>query len=361
MFLKISSFYFFYFATIAVYVIYLPAIMKGVGYTPFEIGVLFAAGPLSRFVAPFFFVSHFHLNRRTFYTGLGVSTVSAVAIWLFIGNFYMLLSLMVILGFFWSITLPFVEVLALETIKKENYGKSRLFGSVGFIVVGLLLGQGSLNADLALLVYIGCIVATLVSGVVLGGYIQKEITRVKAAFSQEARYALWVGLFLVQVAFGFFYNFFTIFEQSHGIPLDVISYLWSFGVLAEIIMFRIQTRVMQFDTLFLIRLSVLIGGFRWFLVYLFPENTGVLYFSQSLHAFSFALLHTASISYINAIYKNRQLAQQFYVGIVFGLGGFVGSLLSGYLYGEQIFLFAGAIMLAAWGVLQLERRPLSRI
>ena len=356
MIFKISGFYFFYFAAIGVYVIYMPALLKGLGYTPFEIGVIFAAGPLSRFAAPFFFVTLFHLNRRTFYIGLGMSTLLGILIATYIAHFWVLLGLMILLGFFWSILLPFVEVLALERIGKERYGKARLFGSVGFILVSLLLGYGTLQLGLSMGVYVGSIALTMLFGWMLGGYVEQEIVREPGSLDRRnLRVPFWVALFLMQVGFGFFYNFYTIFENEHGIPMHIISYLWTFGVVIEILMFNYQQRVMKLDLLFLIRLSVFLGGVRWLMVHAYPDVLWVAYAAQSLHAFSFALLHTASIAYINTHYKNRRLAQQFYAGLTFGLGAFVGSIVSGMFYGENLFLYAALITFAAWGILQKER------
>ena len=356
MILRIAGFYFFYFAAIGVYVIYMPALLKGLGYTPFEIGVIFAAGPLSRFAAPFFFLSLFHLNRRTFQVGLVTSALLGILISLWIAHFWVMLILMVLLGFFWSILLPFVEVLALEHIGKERYGKARLFGSVGFILVSLGLGYGSLQLGLSMAVYVGSIVLTMVFGLMLGQHVGGEGARPHASLERtNLRIPFWVALFLMQVGFGFFYNFYTIFENDHGIPMHIISYLWTFGVVIEILMFNYQQRFLGMDLLFLIKLSVFLGGVRWLMVHAYPEVLWVAYAAQSLHAFSFALLHTASIAYINAHYHNRRLAQQFYAGLTFGLGAFVGSLLSGVVYGENLFLYAALITFAAWGVLQKER------
>ena len=39
----------------------------------------------------------------------------------------------------------------------------------------------------------------------------------------------------MQVSFGGFYNFFTIYETSFGISLEMTSYLWAFGVICEIL------------------------------------------------------------------------------------------------------------------------------
>jgi MFS transporter, PPP family, 3-phenylpropionic acid transporter len=71
----------------------------------------------------------------------------------------------------------------------------------------------------------------------------------------------------------------------------------------------------------------------------------LLFISQSLHAFSFALFHTTSISVLFSLYKARRLAQQFFFGISYGLGGFVGALGAGvvYQYTPAYLFIAGAI------------------
>lgn len=355
MIFKIAFFYFFYFASVAVYVMYMPSLLKDIGYTALEIGIVFAASPLARFIAPFFFISILKLDRNIFYLSLFISLICGFLVYFFIENFYILLVLMIIMGFFWSTILPFIEVLALERIKKEKYGKARLFGSIGFILVGLALGQGSLELGITMQVYIVSIVMTFISGIVLGSSIEKEIEKKKFALSKEMRYFFWISLFLVQVSFGFFYNFFTIYELKAGIELNIISYFWAFGVLAEIIMFQLQSKVMHFNMLFLIKLSILVTVFRWLLVHFFSSSTYIIYFSQSLHAFSFALLHSASITYINVIYKNKQLAQQFYLGLTFGFGAFAGSVISGMLYGENLFLYASLIALLAFVLIYFEK------
>ncbi len=357
MIVKIAGFYFFYFAAVGVYVIYMPSLLKGLGYTPFEIGAVFAAGPLSRFASPFFFISWLHLNRKTFVNALIASTLIGIAIAAGISHFWVMLALMVLLGFFWSILLPFVEVMALEHIGKERYGKARLFGSVGFIAVSLGLGAVALGLGLSMAVYVGSIALTMVFGLMLASLVEKEIVRQPGKLARDNLHLpFWVALFLMQMGFGFFYNFYTIYESEHGIPMHIISYLWTFGVLIEIVMFNYQKRVLGLDLLFLIKLSVFLGGVRWLMVHAFPEVLWVAYAAQSLHAFSFALLHTASIAYINThYYHNRQLAQQFYTGLTFGLGAFAGSLLSGVLYGEHIFLYAALITFAGWGILLKER------
>jgi PPP family 3-phenylpropionic acid transporter len=78
-----------------------------------------------------------------------------------------------------------------------------------------------------------------------------------------------------------------------------------------------------------------------------------------MHAFSFALFHSAAIVYLFTLYKKRKLAQQFFLGITYGLGGFLGAVYSGYVYeyfGNYLFLSAALITLVAFFFIRLEAR-----
>ena len=159
----------------------------------------------------------------------------------------------------------------------------------------------------------------------------------------------------MQVSFGSFYNFFTIYETNYGVSLDMTIYLWSFGVVVEIFMLFFQGRLLRGNLLFILQLTTFLGAFRWFLIFLFPQNISVLFFAQSLHAFSFALFHSSAISYLFHLYKHKSLAQQFFSGITYGLGGFVGALSAGYIYDSfPKYLFLSATIIAIFATLFLH-------
>ena len=42
LFLKLSGFYFFYFAAVGVYIIFLPKVLHDIGYSPTDIGIVLA-------------------------------------------------------------------------------------------------------------------------------------------------------------------------------------------------------------------------------------------------------------------------------------------------------------------------------
>ena len=163
----------------------------------------------------------------------------------------------------------------------------------------------------------------------------------------------------MQVSFGPFYNFFTIYETAHGISLQTTIYLWSFGVIAEIILFYFQGPLLKHNLLKLLEFALVMTVGRWLLIQFFPDELWVMYFAQSLHAFSFALFHTASITYLYALYSERKLAQQFFFGISYGLGGFIGAISAGYIYElwpDLLFLYAAFIAFCALLAIRLSTK-----
>jgi len=92
------------------------------------------------------------------------------------------------------------------------------------------------------------------------------------------------------------------------------------------------------------------------ILYLFPDSVTLTFASQSLHAIGFALYHTAAITYVFSLYTQKKLAQQFFLGIAFGLGGSVGAVLSGQIYGEYLFLAESLITFMAFIVLFIHQK-----
>ncbi len=336
MFALLSVFYYFYFSIVGIYIIFLPKVLSGVGYDASEIGIIFAASPLVRFILPFLFMRGVTLNATVFKFSLLIVIASTLSFYFSLEHFYALLFSNIFLGLGMSLMLPFVEVISLHTIGKERYGKVRLFGSVGFIAVALVLVRFLSSAYVALdFLFVLSLLTAFTAYQVLcrapdTSYVKDKSIENDIDIFKD--YKLWGGLVLVQMSFGSFYNFFTIYETDHGISLDMTIYLWSFGVLIEVAMFFFQGGLLRGNLLHLLRFTAFATVVRWFLVFLFPQNLTILFFSQGLHALSFALFHTAAISYLFHLYKHKSLSQQFFSGITYGFGGLSGALIAGYVY-----------------------------
>ncbi len=347
LFFKLSAFYFFYFAAVGVYIIFLPKVLNDLGYSAIDIGIIFALAPLMRFITPFLFLKHIKLNQSVFKIALLLSIICSSLFYLTIENFYAFMINNAILGACLSLILPYLEVTAIKVLGKDRYGKSRLYGSIGFTVISLLLGQFLTNPYIALHYYLVVNILTVIFALLLLSYddVNHDEKISKEPFSFFKYWPFWVSLFFMQLSFGGFYNFFTIYETDNGISLEMTSYLWSFGVLCEIILLYFQAPLLKRNLLNIIKFSVAITILRWFLLYLFPDSLTITFFTQSIHAFSFGLYHSAVIIFLYTLYENKKLAQQFMYGVAYGLGGFLGALVAGWVYGENLFLYSAVFSL----------------
>ena len=160
----------------------------------------------------------------------------------------------------------------------------------------------------------------------------------------------------MQVGFGGYYVFFTEYQVSQGVSLQVTSWMWSFGVICEIAMLYFQGPLLERNLLRILQFATLITALRWLILYLYPASVTITFASQSLHAISFALYHTSAITYVFSLYTQKKLAQQFFLGIAFGLGGSVGSVVAGQIEAEHLFLMESIITFLAFLVLLLHEK-----
>jgi len=355
----LSLFYFAYFSLVGVYVMYMPKALVGFGYDAVEIGLIYSAAPFMRFLLPFIFKYYIQLTHKVYLFALMLTLLSSTLFLQTVHHFSTHLMANLLFGASMGITLPFVETISLQRLDKKMYGKIRLWGSVGFIVISLSLGGLEASPLETLYFLIATAFFTLLFGYFVLQYdLHKESNRQERdnLFSLKKYWAFWASIFLMQVAFGGFYTFFTIYEEAQGLTPQLISYLWTFSVLCEIVMLYFQGPLLQRNLLTILKIATLITAFRWLLLYLYPDSLEITFFSQSLHAISFALYHTTSITYVFSLYTQKRLAQQFFLGISFGLGGSVGAFIAGYIYGEYIYLFESIITLGAFLMLLVHDR-----
>ena len=360
----LAIFYFFYFSIIGVYIIFMPKVLAMSGYSASEIGIIFAAGPLVRFLVPFAFINGLKLTINIFKIALVIMSLSALSFYFSLDSFYKLLFSNIGLGVGLSLVLPYVELISLKYLGKEKYGKIRLWGSVGFILVALVLVKYLGSGDMALLFLLIVTLTTALTAFVIANNAETILDKTEAVINDInllKDWKLWAGLTLMQISFGAFYNFFTIYETDYGISLDMTIYLWTFGVVVEIFMLFFQGKFLKNNLLLILQITTFATAFRWLLLFLFPQNLVILFFSQTIHALSFALFHSAAISYLFHLYKHKSLAQQFFSGITYGFGAFMGALIAGYVYEfypKYLFLSATFIALGAFWFLYLWSQKL---
>jgi len=339
---NLSLFYFLFFALIGDYVIFLPKFFSNF-FSPLEIGIIFSTMPIARFLTPFIYLKKPLTNKDYLFALITAFLASFLTL---SKNFYILIIAFFLIGASFSIIFPFIEAIAIEKLGLK-YGKSRVMGSIGFMLYGIIFSYIQINH------LISFIVLMFLS--MLNAFYFKENKTIKKSFAKIdflKEWKFWLALILMQISFGGFYNFFTIYLLNHGIKKEYIGWLWGIGVGAEIIIFLIGHKFLSLlKPVKWIKISIFLTSIRWLMLYLFANSCVLTSLSQTIHAFSFAIFHTSALLYISKRYENKTLAQQFYAGIGYGLAAFLGSIISGWLYGDKLFLYESLIALSAFLVM----------
>lgn len=272
-------------------------------------------------------------------------------------------AVMIAYGFFWSAILPQYEAITLRYLQDDidAYSAVRLWGSIGFIIVVLILG---FLFDWLTIRWLPLFMAAFMVCLVVNSFLLKSPNRIAAQTSAieplQWRWPLIAFLsvsLLLQIAHGPYYVFFSIYLEGLDYSNGLIGLLWCLGVLAEILVFwkfSLLTRIFSIYQLTLI--SLIITALRWWLIACFAESLVILLFCQLMHAFSFGVLHATAVKYISAFFPHQLQAkgQALYSGLGFGLGGAIGAWLSGWgwsSYGpESIFIFASLVSIVAAGI-----------
>ena len=340
---RLSSFYFFFFATLGAFVPYWSVYLQSLNFNAAEIGELMAIVMASKLVAPYFLgwlSDHTQKSLTLIKAALFFSIMTFSGVF-FDQSYWWLVLVMITFGFAWNATLPLFEALTLNHLEGDthHYSLIRLWGSVGFIVLVAALPFLIAEDEIARLPYF--ILALLVANGISAFFIKDKASnhshetplRIMPVLKNPVVLALLTACAFQAISHGAYYTFFSIYLEEHGYSRNVTGWMWAIGVAAEVGLFLIMHRLLHhFTASWLFAVSLFVTAIRWVMLALWVDNTVILVFSQLLHAASFGLFHAASIYLIHDLFPGRlqMRGQALYAGISFGLGGSLGNLLSGH-------------------------------
>jgi PPP family 3-phenylpropionic acid transporter len=168
--------------------------------------------------------------------------------------------------------------------------------------------------------------------------------------------ALLVACFLMSVAHGPYYTFFSIYLVEHGYAKSAVGMLWALGVICEIGVFFLMPWLMRRYTLPQILLvSFACAVLRFLLIGWCVDSLRLLLAAQVLHAATFGSFHAAAVALIHQFFKGRHQSkgQALFGSLTYGAGGMLGGLLSGPIwqhYGASV-LFSCSAGMALLGFL----------
>ncbi|MBN5321847.1 3-phenylpropionate MFS transporter [Serratia marcescens] len=339
--------YFTYFFSYGIFLPFWGVWLKGEGIAPETIGMLLGAGLVARFLGSLLIAprvkdpSHLVSALRL----LALLTL-AFAVGFCFGNGWGWLML-VIAGFnlFFSPLVPLTDALAATWQKqmRMDYGRVRLWGSLAFVIGSALTGQlvavWGHNAILYSLIFS---VLAMLLGMLLKPSVMPQGEARTHSGAERSLWALlkegpvWRFLLcvtLLQGAHAGYYSFGSIYWQEAGYSASTIGYLWSLGVVAEVIIFASSNVLFRrWNARNLLLLSACCGVLRWSLM-AYSTELGWLLLIQILHCGTFTVCHLAAMRFIAARQGQEVIRlQAVYSALAMGGGIAVMTVIAGFLF-----------------------------
>ena len=351
---KFSLVYFSIFIVIGINAPFFPLWLSSKGFTERYIAIILATSVLTKLLAnPFFAgLGDKYGNRKI--PMLYLSFISTIILFsLNIFNSLYLIAFMAITS--WALfapLMPLTESLTTTAIKKYNfdYGNTRLWGSVSFIIIaffgGIIIEKYGLKY-VPILMTIGALFLFL--SIIIMPTIPSLPARKKfstyALLKNRNFFPFLLACGAIQSSHGIYYGFSTIYWKSIGLSETVIGALWAEGVVFEIILLAYFYKFKNYTSP---KIFIIIPGvmaiIRWTLM-AYADTILFIALIQILHAFTFGLTHLAAINFISEVMPVRAQAksQALYSAISMGAFLAVSISVSGDLYRifyDKSFLFS---------------------
>ena len=340
--------YFTYFFCYGIYLPFWSVWLQGSGLDAEKIGLLLGCGMVARFAGSLLIASQVK-NPAQLIVALRLlallTALFALGFW-FGGQWLWLLLVMVGFNLFFSPLVPLSDALAATWTRQIGlaYGPVRLWGSLAFVISSALTGMlVSAYSYQAVLLLLSLGVVAMLSGMLLppqtrpqgearqgasGGWAAwRDLLREKSVW----RFMICVTL--LQGAHAAYYSFSAIWWQQAGYFASVVGYLWSLGVVAEIVIFALSNRLFRrWSARDLLLLSGVCALLRWSLL---GATTALplLVVAQILHCGSFTICHLAAMRFIAARKGTEVIRlQSLYSALAMGGGIAVMTMICGVLF-----------------------------
>ena len=334
---KFSLVYFSIFIVIGINAPFFPLWLSSKGFTERYIAIILATSVLTKLLAnPFFAgLGDKYGNRKI--PMLYLSFISTIILFsLNIFNSLYLIAFMAITS--WALfapLMPLTESLTTTAIKKYNfdYGNTRLWGSVSFIIIaffgGIIIEKYGLKY-VPILMTIGALFLFL--SIIIMPTIPSLPARKKfstyALLKNRNFFPFLLACGAIQSSHGIYYGFSTIYWKSIGLSETVIGALWAEGVVFEIILLAYFYKFKNYTSP---KIFIIIAGvmaiIRWTLM-AYADTILFIALIQILHAFTFGLTHLAAINFISEVMPIRAQAKSQALYSAISMGAFLALSIS---------------------------------
>lgn len=283
-------------------------------------------------------------------------------------------------GMIYFMVSPLVEGLASLFLREENidYGKARTYGSLGFTVIGIIIGGilGYVGNEALYYILIFLVALYLVFMFLPQPKLVKNLSfeEPDTKKEKESLYSwvlkdrnailLIITVFLYQLSHTAYNNYNALYLESMNISAKWLSgVILNVSVIAEIIFFifskRLVKRIKPKNLMIFAGVCAII---RWGALAMF-HNIYVFTIMQTFHAITFAVAHIAFILILNKDYNNKEIIdmQNLYTAICFQLSMAVGLYIMGALWDiSTSYVFYASAIIAVIGTVVATRIKTTR-
>lgn len=331
-------------------------LQNNLGFSGWELGLIFSLLPLATIISPFIggqFADRWFPTQKV----IAVLQLLGGAILILIANvtaFVPMMWLMLLYSLVYAPTLALTNSIAFINLQdsEKDFGKIRVWGTIGWIAAGLALTGWRLLAkspdDIAMkgdmLILAG--VFSIIMGVLSFGLPKtppkKEGAKPWAfleAFKMfKNRNFLVFALisFVVATELQFYYVLTSPFLTSAaiGVSQKSVTAVMTIGQFAEIFVmaFMLSWALRKFGTGKTMTLGILAWPLRY-IIFVIGGPSWLVIASLALHGFCYVFFFTAAYIYVDNVAPKdiRASAQSLIAVIILGLGNFVGSLFCGWI------------------------------
>ena len=340
------------FVSLGTHLPYFPLWLQAKGFHAGQIAVILAAPMFLRVVSTPLLtaLADRARDRANVYIALVLATLVLSAGYFLPATYAMVLAVSLALTIVWTPHSPIADSLALSGVRRfgSNYTSMRKWGSISYLCAnvagGFILAATGPQA-------VPVIIFVALSAQLGAGLLAPRLGRPRRASPLSATdiqqsapkllnpYFLYfsIGVGTITASHAFLYGFVSIYWKSIGISDSVVGLLWAWGVVSEVCMFVIFTRVFgSFSVVSIMAIAGIGSVVRWVAFPLiWPLGLGIPGFFgvQTLHAVSVAMVLIGLQKMIGeTVSEERTGAAQ---GIAYFSNGFfmaVATLASGPLY-----------------------------
>ncbi len=340
--------YFFYFGVMGVFLPYFNLYLKHLGFSGFQIGVIYGLRTLTMvfFSLAWAFLADRYSIRKPVYIFCNLAACAAFALYLTTEDFTAMLAITLVYSVFYGPIIAFLEAFTMDSLGRQDeggkrrYGNIRVWGSMNFILVSLLVGWAIDMVPLKIvlvLILAGSVLQGLFSLTVPG---KTKPTLTTSFFSHMGQFMNRKALifllcsFLMLASHGTYYGFFSIHLETLGFSNTFIGSAWALASLAEIfVMIRSDLIFRRFSIRSVLVFSFGVAVIRWLILF-FSVSSWLILFAQILHAVTYGAFHIGCILYMDELSPegSKTFGQVANNAVSYGLGMMAGFLLNGMFY-----------------------------